>query len=346
MTQLKGVCIGAGYFSQFHYDGWYRLGRRAINTAEITALCDTDQSKAEAIAQKFNIPSVYTDYQEMLDQEQPDFVDVITPPATHREICQQAFDQGINVICQKPLAPTYAEAEALVQAAQQSGVRFMVHENFRFQPWHREIKKLLEQQIIGDRLHMLNLRCRMGDGWGDDAYLDRQPYFREMPKLLVYETGVHFIDVFRYLVGDIDSVYAQLKTLNPVIKGEDSALMIFRFANGVTGIADANRYNESNQPNPRYTFGELLIEGNKGSIRLYADGKLTIQPLGEPEQEHHYHHENRGFAGDCCFNTQQHFVESLLHNQPFETNGPYYLKTLRVQEAVYESAKQQLPVQI
>jgi len=341
MNQLQGVCIGAGYFSQFHYDGWNRIG-----SVEITALCDSDPTKAEAIAQQFNISKVYPDYQKMLDQEQPNFVEVITPPATHQEICQQAFDRGIAVICQKPLAPTYAEAEALVQAAQQANVRFMVHENFRFQPWHRAIKELLERQVIGDQLHMLNLRCRMGDGWGKDAYLDRQPYFREMPKLFVYETGVHFIDVFRYLIGEIDNVYAQLKTLNPVIKGEDSALIVFQFANGTTGIIDANRYNESNQLNPRYTFGEILIEGNKGSIRLYADGKLTVQPLGEPEQEHLYHHEDRGFAGDCCYATQMHFVECLLNDQPFETNGSDYLKTLQVQEAVYESARKQLPVQI
>jgi len=341
MNHLKGVCIGTGYFSQFHHDGWSR-----IDEVEITALCDTDKAKAEATAREFNIAKVYTDYREMLDQEQPDFVDIITPPATHQEICQQAFNRGINVICQKPLAPTYTEAEAIVKAAQQANVRFMVHENFRFQPWHREIKKLLEQQVIGGRLHMLNLRCRMGDGWGEDAYLDRQPYFREMPKLFVYETGVHFIDVFRYLVGDIDSVYAQLKTLNPVIKGEDAALMVFQFANGTTGVVDANRYNESNQPNPRYTFGEILIEGNQGSIRLYADGKLTIQPLGESEQEHSYHHQDRGFAGDCCHATQKHFVKCLLNDQPLETNGSDYLKTLRVQETVYESAGKQLPVQI
>ena len=334
MTSLKGVCIGAGYFSQFHYDGWSR-----IPSVQIIALCDTDRSRAESVARQHNIPSVYTDYQKMLAKERPDFVDVITPPDTHQAVCQAAFDLGIPVICQKPLAPTYAEAEAIVQAAQRANVRFMVHENFRFQPWHREMKQLLDQQVIGDRLHMLNLRCRMGDGWGKDAYLDRQPYFREMPKLFVYETGVHFIDVFRYLAGEIGSVYAQLKTLNPVIKGEDAALMLFHFTSGATGIADANRYNESNQPNPRYTFGKMLLEGNQGSIRLCADGTLTIQPLGEPERAHAYRHENRGFAGDCCYTTQQHFVKNLLGGLAFETSGEDYLKTLRVQEAVYASAE-------
>ena len=72
-----------------------------------------------------------------------------------------------------------------------------------------------------------------------------------MPKLLVFETGVHFIDTFRYLAGEIDETYALLKRLNPVVKGEDAGLLTFRFANGATGVWDANRYNESNSDDPR-----------------------------------------------------------------------------------------------
>ena len=341
MKTLKGVCIGAGYFSQFHYDGWQR-----IPEVTITALCDQDAQKAADTAKQFGISRVYHDYQQMLTEEQPDFVDVITPPATHSEICRFAFSQRIPVICQKPLAPTYEEAEQLVEAAVRANVRFMVHENFRFQPWHREIKKLLTQEVIGDTLHALTFRSRMGDGWGQDAYLGRQPYFREMPRLLVYETGVHFIDVFRYLGGEIQGVFASLRRHNPVIQGEDAGLLFFEFASGAQALWDANRYNESRHEDPRYTFGEFLVEGNGGSIRVYEDGTLTIQKLGQPEAAHSYEHHRRGFAGDCCYATQRHFVESLLHEQPFETSGKEYLKTLRVQEAVYESSEQRQKVQV
>ncbi|MDF9797920.1 putative dehydrogenase [Catalinimonas alkaloidigena] len=334
-TKLKGVCIGAGYFSQFHYDAWQR-----IPEVNITALCDHDKKKAEATARKFGIPKVYQDYREMLAAEQVDFVDVITPPNTHLDICKTAFSEKKHVICQKPLAPTSDEARQLVAMAEEAGVRFMVHENFRFQPWHREIKKLLDTEVIGDQIHSLNFRSRMGDGWGADAYLDRQPYFRTMPRMLVYENGVHYIDTFRYLGGEISSVFASLRRLNPVIKGEDAAIIFFDFTQGAQGLWDANRYNESNHENPRYTFGEFLVEGNGGSIRLYQDGRLTIQSLGEKEQEHVYEHSHHGFAGDCCFATQQHFVHALLHHLPFETDGKDYLKTLRVQEAVYQSSKQ------
>ena len=341
MVQFKGVCVGAGYFSHFQYEAWQRIGE-----VTITATCNRNPERAQAIVDRFAIANHYTDYREMLEKEKPDFVDIITPPSTHLEMCQVAADLGIHVICQKPLAPTFEEAKQIVDYTNKSGVRFMVHENWRFQPWYREIKRLLDGGAIGDKIHIMSFRSRMGDGWGDDAYLSRQPYFRDYPRLLVYENGVHFIDTYRYLAGEIKSVYAVLKTLNPVIAGEDFGVVTFNFVSGATGLWDANRYNESNVSNPRYTFGEFLIDGDRGSIRLYGDGRLTIQELGKPEIEHVYSHEDRNFAGDCCYATQRHFVDRLMDGSEFETNGPDYLRTLAVQDAVYQSAEQRLPVEI
>ena len=143
------------------------------------------------------------------------------PLRTHRDICRLAGERGVHVLCQKALAPTFADAVALVGDAERAGIRLMVHDNFRFQPWHRELRRLLDLGTIG-RPHAIACRTRMGDGWGAEAYLNRQPYFRVMPKLLVFETGVHFIDVFRYLVGDVRQVYAVLRRRNPLIAGEDA----------------------------------------------------------------------------------------------------------------------------
>jgi predicted dehydrogenase len=341
MKRLRGACIGAGYFSRFHYDAW-----RRIPEVEIIACCDLDEERRQGIAVEFGIPRNYADYREMLDRERPDFVDVITPPVTHLGICAEAARRGIQIVCQKPLATSYEEARQIVATAEQAGVRFMVHENFRFQPWHREIKRLLDAGAIGDRLHSLAFRTRMGDGWGPNAYLPRQPYFREYPRLLVFENGVHFIDTYRYLAGEISRVTAWHRRLNPVIKGEDCALVVFEFANGALGEWDANRYNETTARNPRYTFGEFLVEGTAGSIRLAADSRLTLQRLGEPEVELPYERADRNFAGDCCYFTQRHFVDRMLDGQPFETSGEEYLKTLAVQEAVYESAAQRTPVNL
>ncbi|MGC6429882.1 MAG: Gfo/Idh/MocA family protein [Jejuia sp.] len=338
--KLKGVAIGAGYFSQFQYEAWTR-----IPEVEITALCNSNRERAEGIMNAYGVKKHYTDYKEMILQEKPDFVDIITPPETHFEMCKFAADHGVHIICQKPLAPTFEESQKIVDYVATKKVRFVVHENFRFQPWHREIKKLIDNNEVGE-LFNLNFRSRMGDGWGEDAYLSRQPYFRDYKKLLIYETGVHFIDTFRYHAGEVKNVFAILKRLNPVIKGEDAGLMLLNFESSATALWDANRYNESNIENFRYTFGEYLVEGSKGAIRLYNDGKITIQHLGELEKEHHYTHNNIGFAGDCCYIFQRHFIDNLIADLPFETSGSNYLKTLKVQDAVYQSAETGLPVQI
>ena len=339
MAALKGVVIGAGYFSQFHYDGWCR-----IDDVDIVACCDRDEQRLQAAVEKFAIAKHYTDYRRLLDEEKPDFVDIVTPPATHLEICGEAADRGISIMCQKPLAPTLEDGRALIERT--ASVRTMVHENFRFQPWIREIKRLLDESVIGDKLHSLNVRNRPGDGWGNDAYLGRQPYFREMPRLLIYEACIHFIDTFRYLAGEVDQVTCLLRRLNPVIAGEDCGLLILEFRSGAVGLVDANRFNESDCEDPRYTFGEYVVEGNGGSIRLALDGSLSIQPLGEAERRHDYVHEKKGFSGDCCHATQRHFIERLIDGKPFETGAAEYYKNLVVQEALYRSAAERRTISV
>lgn len=341
MTKLRGLAIGAGYFSHFHYDAWRRL-----EDAEIAAVADLEEAKANGVAEQYGIQRSGSDVDRLADEVAPDFVDIITPPPTHLALVRWAARRGLPILCQKPLAPTLDEATEIVQTARDAGVRLMVHENFRFQPWYREIKRLLEDGVIGSQLHSLAFRSRMGDGWGNDAYLNRQPYFRTMPRMLVYENGVHFIDVFRYLAGDITSVYAVLRRLNPVIVGEDAALLVFRFANGAVGVWDANRYNECNDPDPRYTFGEMLVEADGGTIRLALNGRLTVQPLGQPERDHAYEHHRRGFSGDCVFFALRHFIHCLRTGEAFETGGEEYLKTLAVQEVVYESSARGTAIEI
>lgn len=331
---LRGVAIGAGYFSHFHFDAWNR-----IEGAEIVAVCDTDQQRAREIAQQYGIGECYSDFYEMLRSTRPDFVDVITRPQTHLPIVRELCEYDVAIMCQKPLAPTVAEAVELVRVCRDENRPLMIHENFRFQPWYRHIKGMLDEGAIGDRLHTISFRNRAGDGWGDDAYLARQPYFQTMERFLIFEAGIHTVDSFRYLAGDIDEVFCTTRKLNPVIAGEDTAIALFRFSGGGMGMYDANRYNESTADNPRYTFGQLLVEGNAGSIRLYEDGRISLQPLGKPETFTTFEASTAGFAGDCVFATQQHFVDVLRSGGDFETRGEDYLKSIAVQEAMYQSAQ-------
>ena len=337
MNKLKGICIGTGYFSQFHYEAWSR-----ISAVEIVGICDLDLEKAKQRTMPFfkNTPQYSNDFQSLLRDVKPDFVDIITPPITHFDLIKTAVKQGVkNIICQKPLALSFKEAKAIVAYAQKHKVRFMVHENFRFQPFHQEIKKLLQAQIIGNQIFSLHWRMRMGDGWQSDAYLARQPYFRTMPQLLIYETGIHFIDVCRFWFGEVDTVFAKLYKRHKDIVGEDAGIVLLEHTEGVITTLDMSRYNEPNYDNPRLTFGELTIDGNKGTIRLCGDGRITIQKLGETEQPHSYPLDIKNFAGDCVYFTQKHFTNCLLSEKSFDTEGGIYLKNIAVQEAVYQSSK-------
>ena len=339
-AKLKGVGVGAGYFSRYQYEAWTR-----IPEVEIAALYNRTESRGRERMAEFGIERYYGDYREMIEAERPDFIDIITPPETHREICRFAADAGVAIICQKPLAPTYAEAEQIVRLAEGAGVRFMVHENWRWQPWYRRIKRIAEAGEIGEFTHAA-FRMRTGDGAGEDAYLDRQPFFREYPRLLVYETGVHFIDTLRFLLGEVTEVFAHLRRLNPVIRGEDAGQVFFGFDGGATAIWDANRYNETEAANPRYTFGELRIDAVGGHLEMDAEANLRVKPLGRPGRNVEYERADVNFAGDCCYHLQRHFVDCYLSGREFESNGRDYLKTLRVVDAVYESARTHLPVRL
>jgi predicted dehydrogenase len=333
MDRLKGAAMGAGYFSRFQYEAWSR-----IPEVEIAAIYNRTEDKARALMAQYGIGRYYSDWREMIDRERPDFVDIITPPETHQEICAYAAARGVHIICQKPLAPAFETSRAIVETARAAGVRFMVHENWRWQPWYRQIKRMQNAGVIGEFTH-IHFLMRMGDGWGENAYLDRQPFFRDYPRLLVYETGVHFIDTFRYLLGEVTQVYAHLRRLNPVIQGEETGQIFFRFANGATAIWDSNRFNEVESPSPRYTFGQMRLDAMGGHITLDTEANLRVKPLGQPGYNVEYPHRNLNFGGDCVYALQRHFVDSMQSGAEFEASGEDYLKTLAVVEAVYESAR-------
>ena len=323
--KLRVAGVGAGYFSQYHLAGW-----RAIDSAELVGWCDRDPARGQR----------YTDAAEMLDREKPDLLDIVTPPESHLELVRLAASRGVPAICQKPLAPTYEEAALIVDTAERAGAPLLVHENFRWTPWHREARRLIDAGALGT-LHCVSFRLRPGDGQGARAYLDRQPYFQAMPRFLVHETAIHWIDTFRFLMGEVTSVYASLRRINPAIAGEDAGYILFEFASGAAGIFDGNRLNDHVAANPRRTLGEMWLEGSAGVLRLDGDARVWWKPHRGAESEHVY---DRGpadaFGGGACERLQRHVVEHLVERKPAENTGRDYLANLRIEEAVYRSARE------
>src|SRR5687767_12236278 len=110
---LRGIMIGAGYFAQFHAEAW-----RRIPDVSITAVADSVAGKAREFADRFGIPNAYESADEAFDREKPDFVDVTTRPESHLALTRTAAERGVHVISQKPMAPTWEDCVAMVEACE------------------------------------------------------------------------------------------------------------------------------------------------------------------------------------------------------------------------------------
>lgn len=328
---IRVACAGAGYFSQFHYDAWARIPR-----VKLVGSANRNIEKSTTTG----LPA-FASVQEMLDQAEPDLLDIITPPETHFDAIQTAIAAGVKaIICQKPFCNDLTEAKRAVALADAANVILIVHENFRFQPWYRKMHTQIASGALGE-IQQMTFRLRTGDGQGPNAYLDRQPYFQKMTKFLVHETAVHYIDTFRYLLGDVSSVYADLRTLNPAIKGEDAGYILMDHSSGARACFDGNRHLDHAAENTRCTLGEALVEGTKGTMNLTGDGALHLRKFGEvaahtilPAQAY------QGFAGDCVFALQNHVISGLLDGAELENQAFDYLRVIDIEDAIYTSAKE------
>ncbi|MFD0981995.1 Gfo/Idh/MocA family protein [Tropicimonas aquimaris] len=326
---LRVACVGAGYFSQFQYDSWARIDR-----VELVGSCNRDINKAR----KTGLPA-YNDLALMLEETRPDILDIILPPIVHAATIRTALDAGIpTVICQKPFCNDLEEARQVVAEAREAGARIVIHENFRFQPWYRRIKAAIEDGAVGEVLQV-TFRLRPGDGQGPDAYLDRQPYFQQMEKFLVRETGIHWVDTFRYLLGNPRSVYADLRQINPAIAGEDAGYVLCEHDGGVRALFDGNRCLDHDAENRRRTMGEALVEGTAGTITLTGDGAVSLRRFGTSETTQLLPPDTtNGFGGDCVHALQSHVVSGLLDGKPLENLAEDYLSVMRIEKAIYDSA--------
>jgi predicted dehydrogenase len=194
---------------------------------------------------------------------------------------------------------------------------------------------------------------RNSDGRGAEPY-KAQPYFREMERLLVYEMVVHFIDAFRYLLGEFTGVFCRMGRVNPGIKGEDYTLILLDFENGARGLIDANRISGPARREP--ISEELIVEGDRGKIRLARDCRIWLDDYGDAERPHDAershdaerpHHAERphdyafsaeGYRGDSVRATQRHIISCLRTGERCESEGEDYLKTMASVFACYDSA--------
>ncbi|WP_265515885.1 Gfo/Idh/MocA family protein [Nitratireductor luteus] len=327
----RGALIGCGFFAQNHLHAW-----RDVDGAEILALCDRDEARLDETARRFGIERTYRDAAAMIEAEALDFVDIATTVQTHRPLVEMAASAGLHIVCQKPFAETMAEAQAMVQVATSAGVTLMVHENFRWQSAIRAAKAEMDRGAIG-----WPFWGRVSFRSAYDVY-SGQPYLATDEKFIVQDLGIHILDIARFLFGDVASISASTRRVNPKIRAEDVATMMLVHESGATSIVDCSYATSL----PRENFPETLLEidGSEGTLRLDAGYRMTVHN-GEGTIEHDVSPPLLRWAErpwhniqESVLNIERHFIDCLSNGISPETSGADNLKTLALVYAAYTSA--------
>jgi predicted dehydrogenase len=323
--------IGCGFWAQTQLHAWQMIG-----DVELVAVCDIDPAKAEWVARQFDAPCFYTDAEAMLNKETLDFVDIVTTPPSHRQLVELAANHNLNVICQKPIAWRMEDARAMVAACDKAGVVFMVHENWRWQAPIREVKRLLDDGVVGEPFFgRVSFRSDFDPFTG-------QAWLRETPRFVVIEAGIHQLDTARFLFGDFDALFCQTTRINPIIKGEDVATIMLT-TDQLTCIVDLSFATPTEHQTFPQTF--ITIEGPEGVINLGPDYRLSITHSGSmdictlPDPEHVWTDRPWHVMQDSALRVQQHWLECLQTNQLPETSGTDNLCSLELVLGAYESAE-------
>jgi predicted dehydrogenase len=256
MANLRFALFGAGFWARFQLHAW-----REVGGVECVAVCDPVRSKAESFAREMGIPSVYTDPSALLAAEQLDFVDIVASVEAHRPLVELASANGVHVICQKPAAPTIADAEAMAAACGRAGVHLLIHENWRWQPQIRAFKLALESAGLGD---VVRARVEFNSHFDDYS---NQPFLKELEQLILTDMGTHTLDVARFLFGEAASLYCTIRRVQPDLKGEDMATVVITTLDNVTVVCEMAL---ARIPSFDDYFPQILItaECERGTIEL------------------------------------------------------------------------------
>jgi predicted dehydrogenase len=231
--------IGCGRISRNH------LQAAVANGLEIAALCD---SNAAALADKTALflelspdvapPQSYSDHREMLRSERLDLVAICTPSGEHAAAALDGLAAGVNLIIEKPITLSLADADAIIAAADERGLKVCACHQNRFNKAIRELREALESGRFGRLLHgTAQVRWNRGQDYYQQAAW--RGTWREDGGALMNQC-IHDIDLLRWMMGDdVDEVFAYTdRLLHDYLEAEDLGLALVRFSNGSYGLIE------------------------------------------------------------------------------------------------------------
>ncbi len=260
--KVKWGIIGTGVIAPNH-----AKAVTASEYAELVAVCDVDEAKAKEFAAKYGDVAVYTDYRKMLDEAGLEAVSICTPSGLHSEMTIEAANRGVNVLCEKPMAITLEQMDAMMEAVNKSGITMEVIFQRRTSPLSQKVRQAVQSGALGQMV--------LGD-----AYLKyyRSPaYYKSADWRATWDLdgggalmnqGVHGVDLLVWIMGSpVKTVFAKAEAKVRDIEVEDTAVALITFENGAFGVIEGTT---SCNPGETTTFA---LHGDRGTI-IFGDKGL------------------------------------------------------------------------
>lgn len=266
--------IGCGKIGQVRHLPEYA----AREDVRIAALYDVNLERAKALAAQYGARACAT-CEELLADPSIDAVSVCSANTSHAQIAVAALEHGKHVLCEKPMATTLADCEAMAEAARRSGKRLMIGQNQRLAGAHVKAKELIDAGAIGSVITFeTNFRHAGPETWSVDPGANTWFFDKKRAAMgVMADLGVHKTDLIQYLVGQrITEVTARLTTLDKKsadgtpISVDDNAFCIYRMEGGVCGTMSVSWTNYGAEDNA------TVLYGTKGVLRIYDHPEHTL----------------------------------------------------------------------
>lgn len=332
---IKIALVGCGRIAKRHVE---LLSGGNIKGAELAGLCDNDVSKAEALktAAGLDVP-VFEDMDDMMTSVEPDAVAVLTPSGMHAEHTIRLAKHRKHIIVEKPMALTLDDADAMIRACDEAGIRLFVIKQNRFNVPVQKAREALDNGRFG-KLVLGTVRVR----WCRPQHYYDQDSWRGTWK---YDGGVltnqasHHVDLLEWMLGDVESVFAKSTTALANIEAEDTAVVTLKFRNGALGVIEA-----TTATRPKDLEGSLSILGENGSVVIggFAVNQLqtwnfTNEEPGDSEVLENYSVNPPDVYGFGHRSYYEHVVQCLAEQSAQLVDGLEGRRSLELIHAIYES---------
>lgn len=325
--------IGCGKIAVRHAN---LLGNNEINGASLVAVCDLEEIRAKKIADEFNVSS-YTDLHVMMESEEPDVVVLLTPSGSHYKQALDLSNYDCNLIIEKPITLRLDEADEIINCYTKKNKELFVIKQNRFNRPIRKLKEAIENERFG-KLTLGTIRVR----WCRDQNYYNQDSWRGTWKHdggVLTNQAIHHLDLLRWIMGDVKSVFAKSSTNMLNIEAEDTAIAIVKFKNDALGIIETTIATR-----PRDLEGSISVLGEKGSVEVggFAANQLLTWDFSdgckediEVKEKFSCNPDDRFGYGHRKF--YEHVIDVLSNKKENLANAKEARKSLELVHALYES---------